>query len=112
MEAYFFEKIQKKIKKLLDFYYMQVYNSKCKEELTGKKGETKMKKYYVAEVQNRGSRRAATAIEAGTLKEAMKKAEELQAFDGTRLEIGTEVDAGGFLVDVIASKEDGEEWQE
>lgn len=71
-----------------------------------------MKKYYVAEVQNRGSRRAATAIEAGTLKEAMKKAEELQAFDGTRLEIGTEVDADGFLVDVIASKEDGEEWQE
>ena len=67
-------------------------------------------KYYVTEVQNRGSRRAATAIEAETLREAMNKAEELQSYEGTRLEIGTEIDSNGFLVDVIASN-DCEEWQ-
>lgn len=68
-------------------------------------------KYYVAEVQNIGSRREAVAIEAADIAAAKRSASRQQAFDGTVLELGTTVDGNGFLTDIICRKVNGE-WQE
>lgn len=68
-------------------------------------------KYYVAEVQNIGSKREATAIEAADLATAKRAASRQRAFEGTVLEIGTAVDGNGFLTNQICRKVNGK-WQE
>lgn len=68
-------------------------------------------KYYVAEVQNIGSKRAASAIEAADIAAAKRAASRQQAFQGTVIEIGTSVDGNGFLTDMICRKVNGK-WEE
>lgn len=55
-------------------------------------------KFYVAEVQNVNSVREA---------EAKRKASRGQAFYGTVLVIGTEIDENGFITDPMVYKESG-----
>ena len=67
-------------------------------------------KYYVAEVQNIGSKREAAAIEAKDIAAAKRTASRQQVFEGTVLEIGTMVDGNGFLTDCIFFKVNGK-WE-
>lgn len=62
-------------------------------------------KYYVAELENVSSYRKATEIEAKNLLCAKIKASRNQAYFGTILEIGTEVNEDGYITHPIARKE-------
>lgn len=64
-------------------------------------------KFYVAEVQNVNSVREAEEISAKDLTEAKRKASRGQAFYGTVLVIGTEIDENGFITDPMVYKESG-----
>lgn len=64
-------------------------------------------KFYVAEVQNVNSVREAEEISAKDLTEAKRKASRGQAFCGTVLVIGTEIDENGFITDLLVYKENG-----
>lgn len=62
--------------------------------------------FYFAELL-KGGARVAMPINAKTLADAKRVASRKQAFYGTILEIGTEIDDNGFLADCIAEKIDG-----
>ena len=64
-------------------------------------------KFYVAEVQNVNSVRKAEEISARDLTEAKRKASRSQAFCGTVLVIGTEINEDGFIKDPMVYKESG-----
>lgn len=64
-------------------------------------------KYYVAELQNKGSFRRAEEIYAATLASAKRKASRMQSFCGTVLEIGDVIDDMGFIKNTLSYKIDG-----
>lgn len=64
-------------------------------------------KFYVAEVQKVNSVREAEEISAKDLTEAKRKASRGQAFCGTVLVIGTEINEDGFITDPMVYKESG-----
>lgn len=64
-------------------------------------------KFYVAEVQNVNSVREAEEISAKNLAAAKRKASRGQAFYGTVLVIGTEINQDGFITDPLVYKENG-----
>lgn len=68
-------------------------------------------RYYVMEVQNAGAFAVAEAFEAKSFASAKRTASRRQAFQGTVLYLGTEVDGNGFVRNPIAIKE-GKEWSE
>ena len=69
-----------------------------------------MKTYYIAEVQKLGSFSQAEKINAKSLTAAKRKANKSQCFYGTVLQIGTEVNDEGFIMNPIATKVNGK-WQ-
>ena len=70
-----------------------------------------MKTYYIAEVQNLGSFSQAEKITAKDLSNAKRKASKSQCFYDTVLQIGTEVNDAGFIMNPIATKVNGK-WQD
>ena len=68
-------------------------------------------KYYIAEVENLRAYREAYSIEAESLKEARRIATKQQAFDGTVLVIGLEVNEKGWITDPLCVKNHGR-WEQ
>jgi hypothetical protein len=64
-------------------------------------------KFYVAELQNKGSFRRAEEIEAASLASAKRKASRMQSFYGTVLKIGDVIDDRGFIANPLSCKIDG-----
>ena len=80
------------------------------ERLYGK--EQPKQTYYFAEFQNAGSYRQAEKLKAKSLRAAKREASMRQAFYGTVLEIGCEVNEDGFILNPVARKEVGKQWKD
>ena len=80
------------------------------ERLYGK--EQPKQAYYFAELQNAGSYRQAEKLKATSLRAAKREASMRQAFYGTVLEIGCEVNEDGFILNPVARKEVGKQWKD
>lgn len=80
------------------------------ERLYGK--EQPKQTYYFAEFQNAGSYRQAEKLKATSLRAAKREASMRQAFYGTVLEIGCEVNEDGFILNPVARKEVGKQWKD
>ena len=80
------------------------------ERLYGK--EQPKQAYYFAELQNAGSYRQAEKLKATSLRAAKREASMRQAFYGTVLEIGCEVNEDGFILNPVARKEVGKHWED
>lgn len=78
------------------------------ERLYGK--EQPKQVYYFAELQNAGSYRQAEKLKATSLRAAKREASMRQAFQGTTLEIGNNVNEDGFIMNPIARKS-GPTWE-
>lgn len=63
--------------------------------------------FYIAELENKNSYRQAEAVEAKNLSAAKIRATKGQCFQGTVLEIGTEVNSDGFILNPVAQKING-----
>lgn len=80
------------------------------ERLYGKEHPTQT--YYFAELQNAGSYRQTEKLKATSLRAAKREASMRQAFYGTVLEIGCEVNEDGFILNPVARKEVGKQWKD
>lgn len=80
------------------------------ERLYGK--EQPKQAYYFAELQNAGSYRQTEKLKATSLRAAKREASMRQAFYGTVLEIGCEVNEDGFILNPVARKEVGKQWKD
>ena len=61
--------------------------------------------YYMSE--NNGGYRKAERLDATNLAAAKREATRKQVYQGTRLVIGTEVNADGFIEEAVSVKKDG-----
>ena len=80
------------------------------ERIYGKEHPTQT--YYFAELQNAGSYRQTEKLKATSLRAAKREASMRQAFYGTVLEIGCEVNEDGFILNPVARKEVGKQWKD
>ena len=80
------------------------------ERLYGK--EQPKQAYYFAELQNTGSYRQAEKLKATSLRAAKREASMRQVSCEATLVLGTSINEGGVIVNPIARKESGEQWED
>ena len=80
------------------------------ERLYGKEHPTQT--YYFAELQNAGSYRQAEKLKATSLRAAKREASMRQVSCEATLVLGTSINEGGGIVNPIARKEAGKQWED
>ena len=80
------------------------------ERLYGK--EQPKQTYYFAEFQNAGSYRQAEKLKATSLRAAKREASMRQVSCEATLVLGTSINEGGGIVNPIARKEAGKQWED